>query len=85
MFDYAINNETDRGLALHPFLTNNPSNKEMSIMTNQTITEMFQSDNLKDIPGYEGLYAASRDGRAYNCTPNTVINICSYKSYVQEA
>ena len=39
MFDYAINNETDRGLALHPFLTNNPSNKEMSIMAKSTIPE----------------------------------------------
>ena len=35
-------------------------------MTNQTITEMFQSGNLKDIPGYEGLYAASRDGRIWS-------------------
>ena len=35
-------------------------------MTNQTISEMFQSGNLKDIPEYEGLYAASKDGRIWS-------------------
>ena len=35
-------------------------------MANQTITEMFQSDNLKDIPGYEGLYAVSVNGQIWS-------------------
>ena len=47
-------------------LINQPPLKEVGIMTNQTIAEMFQSGNLKDIPGYEGLYAASRDGRIWS-------------------
>ena len=47
-------------------LTNHPSKEEMSVMANQTIAEMFQSGNLKDIPGYEGLYAVSKDGRVWS-------------------
>jgi len=35
-------------------------------MSEITITEMFQSDNLKDIPGYEGLYAVSRSGQVWS-------------------
>ena len=35
-------------------------------MTDPNIAEMFQSGNLKDIPGYEGLYAASKDGRIWS-------------------
>ena len=35
-------------------------------MTMQTIPEMFQVGKLKDIPGYEGLYAASKDGRIWS-------------------
>jgi len=35
-------------------------------MANQTIAEMFQSGNLKDIPGYEGFYAVSVNGQIWS-------------------
>jgi hypothetical protein len=47
-------------------LTDNLIYKGYDVMANQTIAEMFQSGNLKDIPGYEGLYAVSKDGRIWS-------------------
>jgi len=35
-------------------------------MSEITITEMFKSGKLKDIQGYEGLYAVSTDGRVWS-------------------
>ena len=35
-------------------------------MANQTIAKMFQSGNLKDILGYEGLYAVSVNGQIWS-------------------
>ena len=63
---YDINNETvERISSLQP-LINNPNIGDIRLMTNQSVSEMFKSGNLKDIPGYEGFYAASKDGRIWS-------------------
>ena len=47
MIDYAINNEMTEGCDLPPFLTNNPSNKEMSVMAETTITKVCTKNKPK--------------------------------------
>ena len=61
-----INNEAIQGGVPIPLLINNPICKGDKAMTKESITQMFSAGNLKDIPGYEGLYAASKDGRVWS-------------------
>jgi hypothetical protein len=55
MLNYAINNETARGLSLLPFLTFHPSEKEMSVMAKnsipQHIPELHEKLTVGDVFG----------------------------------
>jgi len=66
MLNMLQNNEAIKDIGPLLPLIKNPIYEGDKAMTNQTIAEMFQSGNLKDIPGYEGLYAASKDGRIWS-------------------
>ena len=65
MNNLVINKETRKDISPFLSLANNPNIRGIRIMVNQSISEMFKLGNLKDIPGYENLYAVSRDGRVW--------------------